>query len=86
MSGAIRRRAFRHSEKDLRHWMMLLLADRVNVVEGAAREHRSAIAVVGLGVLATWWLMRPVAGRDAAVEADARQSDLLDALQRRARH
>jgi hypothetical protein len=30
--------AFRFSESDLRHWLLLLLADRVNVVEGVAAE------------------------------------------------
>jgi hypothetical protein len=30
----IRGAAFRYSENDLRHWLMLLFADRVNVVEG----------------------------------------------------
>jgi hypothetical protein len=34
VSGMIRRSAFRYSENDLRHWLMLLFADRVNVVEG----------------------------------------------------
>lgn len=34
LSGAIRRLAFKRSENDLRHWLLLLLADRVNVVEG----------------------------------------------------
>ena len=34
LSGAIRRRAFRLSENDVRHWLMLMAADRVNVVEG----------------------------------------------------
>lgn len=34
LSGWLRRRAFEHSENDLRHWLMLLLADRVNVGEG----------------------------------------------------
>lgn len=34
LSGLIRHAAFRHSENDLRHWLMLLFADRVNVVEG----------------------------------------------------
>lgn len=33
-SGLIRGAAFRYSENDLRHWLMLLFADRVNVVEG----------------------------------------------------
>jgi hypothetical protein len=34
LSGAIRRFAFRYSENEYRHWLPLLLADRVNVVEG----------------------------------------------------
>ena len=34
LSGMIRAGAFRFSENDLRHWLMLLFADRVNVVEG----------------------------------------------------
>ena len=34
LSGIIRRYAFRYSENSLLHWMPLLLADRVNVVEG----------------------------------------------------
>ncbi|HEY0823974.1 MAG TPA: hypothetical protein VGD76_09330 [Ramlibacter sp.] len=34
VSGLIRRGAYRFSENDLRHWLMLLFADRVNVVEG----------------------------------------------------
>ena len=36
MSGMLRRAAFRYSESDLRHWLMLLFADRVNMVEGWA--------------------------------------------------
>jgi hypothetical protein len=34
VSGLIRKGAFRFSENDIRHWLMLLFADRVNVVEG----------------------------------------------------
>jgi hypothetical protein len=34
LSGMIRAAAFRMSENDLRHWLMLMFADRVNVVEG----------------------------------------------------
>ena len=34
LSGAIRRYAFQFSEGRFRHWLLLLLADRVNVVEG----------------------------------------------------
>ncbi|MVN23369.1 hypothetical protein [Mucilaginibacter arboris] len=34
LSGSIRRYAFKHSENEYLHWLPLLLADRVNVVEG----------------------------------------------------
>ncbi|HEY8356672.1 MAG TPA: hypothetical protein VIL30_04345 [Ramlibacter sp.] len=38
VSGMIRRTAFRYSENDLRRWLMLLFADRVNVVEGIIED------------------------------------------------
>jgi hypothetical protein len=38
LSGTIRRLAFKSTENDLRHWMLLLLADRVNVVEGVVQD------------------------------------------------
>lgn len=34
LSGAIRRLAFRRSESDWWHWLLLMGADRINVVEG----------------------------------------------------
>ncbi|RCH55311.1 hypothetical protein DJ568_09015 [Mucilaginibacter hurinus] len=34
LSGAIRRWAFKHSEDRYRHWLPLILADRINVYEG----------------------------------------------------
>lgn len=34
LSGMIRRYAFTHSEDRYRHWLPLILADRINVVEG----------------------------------------------------
>lgn len=64
LSGRIRRRAFRRSENDVRHWMLLLLADRVDVVESMLHDARRSprthsIAAVGLvGMLAAFWLMR----------------------------
>lgn len=38
LSGALRRSAFKHSENDLRHWLLLLVADRVNMVEGIGQD------------------------------------------------
>ena len=63
LSGWMRRRAFRRSESDIRHWMMLLAADRVNVVEGVLADARrspgarSALVVGGV-LFAAWWLRR----------------------------
>lgn len=34
LSGMIRRYAFQHSEDRIRHWIPLILADRINMVEG----------------------------------------------------
>lgn len=41
LSGKIRDVAFKLSENDVRHWMLLLLADRVNMVEGIGQDLKS---------------------------------------------
>jgi hypothetical protein len=41
LSGVIRRYAFKHSEDRYRHWIPLILADRVNVVEGFIDDIKS---------------------------------------------
>lgn len=38
LSGLMRRAAFQFSENDLRHWLILLAADRVNVGEGLVAD------------------------------------------------
>lgn len=38
VSGMLRRSAFKYSESDLRHWMILLFADRVNMVKGLGSD------------------------------------------------
>ena len=38
LSGMIRRFAFKYSENQYRHWLPLLLADRVNMVEGIVQD------------------------------------------------
>ncbi len=38
LSGAIRRLAFKFSESEYGHWLPLLLADRINVVEGIIQD------------------------------------------------
>lgn len=40
LSGAIRRQAFKYSESSFSHWIPLLLADRINVVEGFLDDFR----------------------------------------------
>ena len=38
VSGALRRQAFKSSEGKWSHWLILLAADRINVVEGVAAD------------------------------------------------
>jgi hypothetical protein len=38
LSGMIRRAAFRYSESHWAHWLMLMGADRINVVEGIVQD------------------------------------------------
>jgi hypothetical protein len=38
VSGSLRRYAFRYSESQWAHWLLLMLADRINVVEGLAED------------------------------------------------
>jgi len=38
LSGVIRRLAFKLTENDIRHWLLLLVADRVNMVEGIVQD------------------------------------------------
>jgi hypothetical protein len=40
LSGAIRRLAYKLTENDLRHWLLLFAADRVNMVEGVVDDLR----------------------------------------------
>ena len=38
LSGSLRRLAFKASENDLRRWLLLMLADRIDVVEGLLHD------------------------------------------------
>lgn len=38
LSGMLRRVAFKYSENDLRHWLLLLFADRINSGEGIVSD------------------------------------------------
>ncbi|KGE12565.1 hypothetical protein [Sphingobacterium deserti] len=43
LSGQLRRYAFHYSESKYRHWLPLLLADRVNEVEGIVADIKSGV-------------------------------------------
>lgn len=72
LSGILRRLAFRRTENDLRHWLMLLLADRVDAVEGVAEDLRHGQLpniVSEMGLPAAWRHDRPGVLRKAAIGA-----------------
>jgi hypothetical protein len=57
LSGAIRRAAFKYSEGKGQHWMGLVLADKVNVVEGVIEDLKNGHMpnfVAELGWPAEW--------------------------------
>ncbi len=57
LSGAVRRCAFKYSEGRFAHWALLLLADRINVVEGFATDlchGRATQCVTDRGIKAKW--------------------------------
>jgi hypothetical protein len=57
LSGMLRRFAFRYSEGMFRHWLPLLLADRVNVVEGVIDDFKNGHipnVPAEMGVKAEW--------------------------------
>jgi hypothetical protein len=70
ISGKLRDYAFRHSENDVRHWLVLLAADRINVVEGLADDllhgHVPDIAAE-MGLKSEWRFNRGGAIRKAAL-------------------
>lgn len=43
LSGLIRKKAFKFSESQFEHWMLLLLADRINVYEGLIEDIFSGV-------------------------------------------
>lgn len=57
LSGAIRRYAYKYSEATATHWMTLLLADRVDVVQGIVADLKNGIVpdlISELGWRAEW--------------------------------
>ena len=76
LSGMIRRAAFRYSESDWTHWLMLLGADRINVVEGLLQDlghGRIPNIPAEMGIRSAWRYQRGklVAGTAVAVGVSA---------------
>jgi hypothetical protein len=74
LSGAIREFAYKYSETDTRHWMTLLLADRVNVVEGVIDDLKKGIIpniIAERGWTAEWKYNRQGAIKTVAIGAAA---------------
>lgn len=72
VSGLLRRTAFTYSESDWRHWLILLAADRINMVEGLVDDlFRGHIPDVPgeMGIGAEWQHNRAGLMQKAAVVA-----------------
>lgn len=57
VSGLMRTLAFKWSENDLRHWLLLLAADRVNVVEGLVADVAQGVVpnvFAEMGIKSAW--------------------------------
>jgi hypothetical protein len=70
ISGAIRRFAYKLTENDIRHWLLLMFADRVNVVEGVAQDlsHGKLPNVLAeMGIKSEWQHNRAGLVRKAAI-------------------
>lgn len=73
-SGAVRRAAFHYSESDWRHWLMLMGADRMNVVEGVVDDLAGGRVpnILGeMGARAEWQHNRAGFVRKAVIVAGA---------------
>ena len=57
LSGKLRDVAYQISENDIRHWQLLMLADRVNMVEGIGSDlmnGRVPNILAEMGIKAEW--------------------------------
>ncbi len=72
LSGMIRRFAFGYSENKYRHWLPLLLADRVNVIEGFVDDFSKGIIpniFYEKGMKADWKFDKPQFAKKVAITA-----------------
>lgn len=70
LSGMLRRLAYKLTESDVRHWLLLFAADRVNVIEGIgddlARGHLPNLPGE-MGIRAAWEHNRPAVVKKAVL-------------------
>jgi len=72
LSGAVRRYAYKYSEATATHWMTLILADRINVIEGKINDLKHGVLPnpwIERGWRAEWKHNRPAFIRKAATTA-----------------
>ena len=72
VSGIVRRLAFKFSENDLRHWLLLMAADRTDVVEGLVQDvakGRLPNIPAEMGIRAAWTHDKPGLMKKAALSA-----------------
>jgi len=72
LSGMLRRAAFKTTENDIRHWLMLLVADRIDAVEGIGddlREGRVPNVLSEMGMAAEWRYNKAGVAKKAAIGA-----------------
>jgi hypothetical protein len=70
LSGMLRRLAYKLTENDIRHFMLLLLADRVNMVEGIGQDLKRGQVpnvLAEMGIRAEWQHNKAGLVRKAAV-------------------
>ncbi len=70
LSGVLRRLAYKMTENDIRHFMLLLLADRVNMVEGIGQDLMNGHVpnvLAEMGIKAEWQHNKAGLVRKAAV-------------------
>lgn len=70
LSGKIRRAAYQLTENDIRHWLLLLVADRVNVVEGIGQDlARGTVpnVLAEMGIAAEWKYNKAGLARKVAI-------------------
>lgn len=72
LSGVVRRYAFKYSEESLKHWFALVMADRINVIEGIIDDIKRGIMpniIKEKGMKAAWQYNQKSVIKNAAIGA-----------------